>query len=262
MLKLANTLGPLPTSWNKTSSNNFCISWHWLDCDSSGRVIDINLVDQHLTGTLPPELSNLTELKSLHLKIDLAECTGPEFFTASHSNITGSIPDILGSFSNLQKMQLSSTTGQMEGLIGTIDVLTSMSQLSLQVELQGVGVSCDQQVTTLLEIAGALGYPVNLSDNWKGNNACDWAYWTCPIPDSLTKLMQLNILDVSNNNLSGKVLKFRPPLKLTIKPGKALLEMGMDTGVGKNPDTNATEETDAKKAGVCLPVMLFLPFLL
>ncbi|CAK7344295.1 unnamed protein product [Dovyalis caffra] len=140
MLKLANSLGPLPTSWNKTSSNNFCISWHWLDCDSSGRVIDINLVDQHLTGTLPPELSNLTELND------------------------------------------------------------------------------------------------RVDDDIRRNNTVQ---------------------------VLGFLVTNRPPLKLTIKPGKALLEMGMDTGVRKNPDTNATEETGAKKAGgVCLPVMLFLPFLL
>nr|GFA92585.1 receptor-like kinase TMK4 [Tanacetum cinerariifolium] len=106
---------------------------------------------------------------------------------------------------------------------------------------------CDYQVSTLLEIAGELGYPLSLAESWKGNDACaGWEFVSCdanknnfsgtispafgnltslrsisldgnnlvgPIPKVLTSLKDLQLLDVSRNNLSWIVPAFSPKHK-------------------------------------------------
>lgn len=55
MLKLANSLNPLPSGWSNVSSKGFCTNWIGVQCDTSGKESSINL-----SGTLPSELSKLT----------------------------------------------------------------------------------------------------------------------------------------------------------------------------------------------------------
>nr|GEU99425.1 receptor-like kinase TMK4 [Tanacetum cinerariifolium] len=85
------------------------------------------------------------------------------------------------------------------------------------------------QVSTLIEIAGELGYPLSLAESWKGNDADYFAgIWEFnslrsisldgnnlvgPIPKVLTSLKDLQLLDVSRNNLSGIVPAFSPKVK-------------------------------------------------
>ncbi|KAG6741071.1 hypothetical protein POTOM_056555 [Populus tomentosa] len=376
MLKLASALTPTPKGWSTTNTNGFC-KWSGVNCDNSNNVISINLASQGLSGTLPSELSTLSQLQSLSLQdnkligplpslanlaslrevymgtnnftsipigffkgltslqtlsmganinlepwaisTDLSESSSLNTFEASNANIFGTIPDMFASFPSLQNLRLSynNLTGglppsfansgiqnlwlnnQEMGLSGTIEVLPSMEQLSqvwlqknqftgpipdfsksknlfdLQLrdnqftgifpvslssqagllnisfynnKLQGpvplfgkgvkvdnsglnnfcvdtAGVACDPQVTTLLEIAGGFGYPVMLSDSWKGNEACSgWPFVTCDslkktvitvslgkqhfggiISPAFANLTALTTLKLNDNNLSGPI---------------------------------------------------------
>ncbi|KAJ4827290.1 hypothetical protein Tsubulata_051366, partial [Turnera subulata] len=393
MLMLAKSIHPLPPSWSNKSSVGMCANWEGVSCDSSQRVFWIELRKLGLSGTLPLEIGNLSELSYLDLQgnylsgdlrplvnlskletvlIDsnrftsipsnffqglaalkyfrisnnsylspwnlpatLAKCTRLFSFAAESSNMIGPLPDIFSSLPNLAYLELgyNSLSGplpkslaisslktlevndQEMGLTGTIDVIASMRHLT-EVWLQGnnftgpipdlsnckniydlrladnhltglvpaslfslpklfllayqnnklqgpapvlpgsiiydnlennfcadTGVPCDRQVSIMLQIAGALGYPELLSDNWHGNDACKWGFVACdtqkrniimvnfsgqhfvgtispafanltflkrlylndnnltgPIPDSLTSLKQLELMDVSNNN--------------------------------------------------------------
>ncbi|KAF8391903.1 hypothetical protein HHK36_022243 [Tetracentron sinense] len=371
MNKLADSLSPTPSDW---SGSNPC-KWTGINCDSSGRVTSISLASKSLSGSLPTDLNQLTQLKTLSLQNnqisgalpslsnltnlqevyldnnnftsvspsflsgltslqifsisenpnlatwlipqDLAQSGSLVTFYASKANIGGTIPDLFGSFPNLQSLRLSynNLTGtlpsslagseiqnlwlnnQVMGLSGSIDVLGSMTQL-LQVWLHANGFSgaipdlskctllfdlqlrdnrftglvppsltllpklvnvtlqnnklqgpvpdfpsgvevnlgtttnsfcnskpgpCDPQVTALLAVAGALGYPMNLAESWEGNDPCQsWVFITCQginvtvinfgkqgftgtISPAIANLTALRNLFLNDNNLSGSI---------------------------------------------------------
>ncbi|GFY81740.1 leucine-rich repeat protein kinase family protein [Actinidia rufa] len=371
MATLSAALSPTPSGW---TGSDPC-SWTGVNCDTSNRVISINLPSQSLSGSLPselnllshlktfslqrnslsgplPSLSNLASLEQIYLDTNNFTLIPSDFFSgltnlqtvslsdnptlspwtiptnltqssslgtfyASNSNIMGSIPDIFDSFPNLQNLRLSynNLTGplpnsfggseitnlwlnnQLHGLSGTLDVLSSMTQL-YQVWLQanaftgpipdlskctnlfdlqlrdnqftgivpptltslsklanvslqnnklqgpvpefGSGVTvtlgstnsfcrsspgpCDPQVSALLEVAGAIGYPMTLAQSWEGNDACaSWTFITCDsqgnvtivnfgrqkfsgtISPAFSNLTTLRSLYLSDNNLIGSI---------------------------------------------------------
>ncbi|KAI3470046.1 hypothetical protein Pfo_026709 [Paulownia fortunei] len=374
MSRLLSSLSPAPSGWS--SSTPFC-NWTNVKCDStSSFVTGIDLNSAAVSGSLPPELNQLSQLKSLAVQKNSLSGTLPSFenmtsleqiyldsngftsvpnnfllgltnlqtfsiseninlgpwqipsyltesttlvtFYASNASITGIIPDIFGSFANLQNLRLSynNLTGslpgsfsgseiqnlwlnnQKQGLSGGIDVLANMTQLyqvwlhanafsggipdlskctnlfDLQLrdnrftgvippslmnlpnlvnitlqnnKLQGpfprfpskvqatIGTTnsfcldaprpCDPQVSTLLDVAGALGYPMSLAESWQGNNACqDWRFINCDsqgrnvtvvnmgkqefsgiISPAFANLTSLRTLVLNDNNLTGVI---------------------------------------------------------
>ena len=66
-------------------------NWYGITCDGNGRVIDIILQVNNLTGPLPQEITQLTYLRNLHLGVN---------------NITGSIPIGLGALVHMQNLWL------------------------------------------------------------------------------------------------------------------------------------------------------------
>ena len=69
-------------------------SWHGVSTDSTGRVRSIELTENNLTGSLLPELGQLTNLQELDLL---------------HNQLTGLIPPELGQLTNLQHLSLGIT---------------------------------------------------------------------------------------------------------------------------------------------------------
>ncbi|KAF5738489.1 receptor protein kinase TMK1-like [Tripterygium wilfordii] len=114
MAKLASALQPTPTGWSTKASLAYCGWKKEVKCDSSNRVTGINLANYKLTGTLPAELSTMSQLQSLSLQ---------------GNSLSGELPS-LANLTNLQTVYLddnnfsSIPTGCFQGL-------SSLQSLSL-----------------------------------------------------------------------------------------------------------------------------------
>ena len=116
------------------------------------------------------------------------------------------------------------------------------------------GTPCDLQVTTLLEVAAAFGYPIRLATSSSGNDACH--QWTSVICDSqgtiitvnfanqgfirtispaFTKLTSLRNLYLSDNNLTGSI-----PAALTNMTSLQLLDVSNNNLTGLIPNFAST----------------------
>ncbi|KAA8527890.1 hypothetical protein F0562_035241 [Nyssa sinensis] len=275
MAKLATNLSPAPSDWTGT---NYC-KWTGVTCDNSNRVTSISLASKSLSGSLPSDLNQLTQLKTLALQsnrlsgslpslanltslesvyldsnnftsipsnfvdgltnlqtlslsdnqnlapwmipTDLMQSSSLGTFSASNANIFGSIPDIFGSFPNLQNLRLSynNLTGplpssfgnseiqnlwlnnQQQGLSGTIDILSSMIQLN-QVWLHA---------NALTGPIPDLSKCVNLFDLQLRDNQ-----FTGLVPPSLTSLPKLVNITLQNNKLQGPVPVFGSGVTATL----------------------------------------------
>ncbi|GKE78196.1 receptor-like kinase TMK4, partial [Tanacetum coccineum] len=89
MTKLSTSLTQTPSSW---STNTDCCKWEGITCDNSKRVTVISLADKKLSGTLVPDLNELSQLKTLAVQ---------------RNSISGEIP-VLSSLGNLQTVLLDS----------------------------------------------------------------------------------------------------------------------------------------------------------
>ena len=125
-----------------------------------------------LTGTIPPELGNLTSLTNLRL---------------SNNKLTGQIPSSLGSLANLQGLYLSSNqlTGQIPSELGSLAKLEVL-------HLDG------NQLTG--EIPPELGSLATLERLRLFNNQL-----TGPIPTWLGNLANLEVLSLRENQLTGEI---------------------------------------------------------
>ncbi|KAJ6434293.1 hypothetical protein OIU84_017905 [Salix udensis] len=110
ILKLANALTPLPSGWSTKSSATFC-SWQGIRCDSSkSRVTSISLSKLSVSGTLPPEISTLTELQSLSVQGNqlsgdlpsLANLTNLQYIFLDFNNFTSIPPSFFQGLTGLQ----------------------------------------------------------------------------------------------------------------------------------------------------------------
>ena len=76
--------------------------WHGVTTDESGRVTSLNFYYNGLSGTIPAEISGLTDLTSLRI---------------SNNALTGTIPSQLGNLTNLTSLDL--VQNQLSGAIPT-----------------------------------------------------------------------------------------------------------------------------------------------
>ncbi|MFD1614809.1 T9SS type A sorting domain-containing protein [Gelatiniphilus marinus] len=114
--------------------------WHGITLDSSNRVTNLNLGNNNLTGSIPPEIGDLTELT--YLGFFTNQLTGnipPEIgnliklthMDLSPNTFSGPIPPEIGNLVNLETLWLN-----QNGLTGTIPTsfqnLTKLKRLYLQ----------------------------------------------------------------------------------------------------------------------------------
>ena len=126
------------TGWTDSTnwlSDAHIREWHGVTTDVDGRVIELDLGDNGLSGQLPARLSNLTNLRELLL---------------SDNRLSGQIPWELGSLINLTRLELDDNelTGTMPSSLGNLINLTWL-------ELDG------NELTG--EIPSSLGSLVNLT---------------------------------------------------------------------------------------------------
>ncbi|XP_019179976.1 PREDICTED: receptor-like kinase TMK4 [Ipomoea nil] len=169
-------------------------------------------------------ISDNGELSPWQISSYLAESTSLGSFFASNASITGVIPNFFDSFPNLQNLRLSynNLTGslpgsfgsseiqnlwlnnQQQGLSGTIDVLSSMTQLS-QVWLHA---------NAFTGPIPDLSKCVNLFDLQLRDNQL-----TGVVPVSITGLPKLVNITLQNNNLQGPMPEFGNNVKKNLGNG-------------------------------------------
>jgi len=190
-----NTNGP---SWLNTdgwlTSTTPC-EWFGITC-INGTISRLQLSENGLTGTIPTELANLSQLEFLQLR---------------NNQLSGSIPPQIGDLSNLRQLTL-----QSNNLSGEISVeLTTLSQLEIlrltNNELDGPIPAEIGNLTNLqkLELSGnalsgsippQIGDLVNLT-----HLSLDSNILTGAIPAELANLSQLEFLYLQENDLSGSI---------------------------------------------------------
>ena len=146
--------------------------WHGVITDGGGRVTWLDLRQNELSGEIPPELGNLTNLRVLSL---------------FNNQLSGEIPHELGSLTNLEWLQLfdNELSGEVPHELGS---LTNLEGLSLN----------DNQLNG--ELPPELGSLANLTYMGLFGNRLSGE-----LPSELGSLTNLEWLDLSNNRLSGEL---------------------------------------------------------
>ncbi|XP_055833781.1 receptor protein-tyrosine kinase CEPR2-like [Solanum dulcamara] len=187
---------------------NFLESWKYTDspckfygiqCDKhTGLVTEISLDNKSLSGVISPSISVLQSLTSLvlpsnllsgNLPSQLANCTNLKVLNVTLNNMNGMIPD-LSSLAKLEVLDLSMNyfSGQFPAWFGK---LTSLVALGL----------------------GGNNYDAgNLPDSFGKLKKLYWLYLaesnlTGQIPESIFEMEALGTLDISKNHISGNFPK-------------------------------------------------------
>ncbi len=190
------TGGPNWTGNTNWLSNEPLSEWRGVATNDDGRVTRLYLFNNQLTGEIPVELSQLSQLQELILSnnqltgailADLGRLTQLQGLYLDHNQLTGEIPAELGQLSQLEWLYLDQNQ-----LTGEIPVeLAQLSQLRALI-LYGN------------QLTGPI--PVELSQlsqlqrlSFSSNQL------TGSIPVELSQLSQLRWLYLSNNQLTGSI---------------------------------------------------------
>ena len=143
-----------------------------LATDADGRVAELNLYNNQLSGKIPRELGNLSNLTNLYLV---------------NNQLTGPIPEELGNLSNLRELLLH--INQMSGEIPV--ELSNLSNLTdLYLDSNRLAGPIPSELSNLSNLIG-----LHLSTN----------QLTGAIPRELSRLSNLARLDLADNQLSGTI---------------------------------------------------------
>ncbi|KAJ6673147.1 RECEPTOR PROTEIN KINASE TMK1-RELATED [Salix viminalis] len=240
-LSYNNLTGGLPPSFANSGIQNL-----WLNNQEMG-----------LSGTIEvlPSMEQLSQVW-LHKNQftgpipDLSKCKSLFDLQLRDNQFTGIFPVSLSSLPGL--LNISFYNNKLQGPGASVwKKCSKLIQSGLNnFCVDTAGVACDPQVTTLLEIAGGFGYPVMLSDSWKGNEACSgWPFVTCDsqkktvitvslgkqhfggiISPAFANLTALTTLKLNDNNLSGPI-----PDSLLKLSQLSLLDISNNNLTGKIP---------------------------
>ncbi len=167
--------------YNTTGGPNWTNNTNWLNGPVStwrgvnvtdGRVDYLNQYNNNLVGSLPPEIGNLTSLKTIILE---------------YNNLTGNIPITIGNLTNLTLLWLSDNqlSGSIPKEIGQLFNMTNLYLYNNQ--LSG-------------SIPKEIGQLTNLNSLELDNNKL-----TGNIPTEIGQLINLRTLFLQNNQLIGSV---------------------------------------------------------
>ena len=190
------TGGPNWTNNGNWNSPEPLDAWVGVSTDAEGRVSELDLGDNGLTGSIPSSLGNLTNLEFLNLRgnqltgsipSSLGNLTNLETLHLDNNQLTGSIPSSLGNLRNLTYLYLdrNQLTGSIPSSLGN---LTNLGILVLR----------SNQLTG--SIPSTLGNLTNLRLLYLYNNQL-----TGSIPSSLGNLTNLGFLVLRSNQLTGSI---------------------------------------------------------
>lgn len=148
-------------------------TWYEVQCDDTqSNVVGLFLQDNHLDGTVPASIRNLTKLRDLHLW---------------SNDLRGTLPSAIGDLAELESFYVD-----RNHFVGTIP-----TQYGALKKLKFLGLSGNQIVGPLPAQFGDLLAleEANLSDNLINGT----------IPIDLVRLTNLKVLDLSVNRLNGTI---------------------------------------------------------
>ena len=171
--------------------------WHGVRTNDEGRVRQLILNSNNLSGVLPPELPRLTSLINLSLwgnqltgpiPSALGQMTGLLGLNLRSNQLSGPIPPQLGQLTNLELLHLDQNelTGPIPSELGRLTALAAILGLS------------DNQLSG--PIPPELGRLTNLERLQLHRNQ-----FTGPIPPELGQLTDLIFLSLHTNQLSGPI---------------------------------------------------------
>ena len=178
--------------WNITTnwlSDRPLGTWYGVTTDGGGRVIELNLANNNLRESIPPELGNLEELRRLDL---------------SNNHIDGALPTEIGNLRNLEELHLqgnvqlgySSYYVFLSGFRRTwYPIPAELGQLNKLELLSLSGTDFDGPIPR------ELGNLRNLT--WL--YLADMNYLDGPIPPEFGQLANLRHLDLRGSRLEGSV---------------------------------------------------------
>ena len=170
--------------------------WHGVRTDNTGRVTGLHLDWNRLSGKIPAELGNLTNLESLSLSVnqlsgeipgELGGLSNLATLSLEANQLSGEIPAGLGSLTNLTRLYL--INNQLSGAIP--EELGSLSNLQI-LDLNG------NRLTG--PIPAGLGNLTNLRSLHLHGNQLNGE-----LPAELGNLANLTELDFSENPISGEI---------------------------------------------------------
>ena len=189
--------------------------WHGVTTNRSGRVIELDLSENELSGAIPAELGDLTFLESLNL---------------SKNQLRGDIPPELGNLSNLRALALFDNN-----LRGPIP-----PDVALLANLRWLVLSHNELTGSIPPELGRL-------------EKLEWLYlWgnqlSGEIPPELGTLTNLERLGLSYNNLTGTI-----PLELESLTGLEALFLSENRFSGCIPEVwRYVEENDLEDANIAI----------
>ncbi|KAK1304501.1 putative LRR receptor-like serine/threonine-protein kinase [Acorus calamus] len=176
----------------------------------------------NFTGSLPPELGNLVVLEQAYINScgalsgeipsSFANLKKLQTLWAMDNNFTGKLPDFIGNWTSLKDLRFEGNSFQGP-IPSSFSSLTNMSNLRITDLAGGSSSSFDfiknmKSLSTLIlrnnKISGSL--PSNM-DEYQQLNLLDLSFnnLTGPIPLSLFNSSSLNFLFLGNNSISGSL---------------------------------------------------------
>ena len=217
--------------YNATGGANWTNNYNWLTnaplgqwrgviTDASGRVTDLYLARNGLSGEIPDELGNLISLRYLYLGSnrlsgeipdELGNLISLRYLYLGSNRLSGEIPAELGSLTNLESLDLGSNklSGEIPAELGDLDNLVVLELSSNQ--LTGTIAPQLASLTNLQQLSlsnNQLSGPV---PTWLGSlTKLERLYLpqnqlTGTIPPQLASLTNLQQLSLSNNQLTGTI---------------------------------------------------------
>ena len=171
--------------------------WYGVYCDGDGDYVhEIDLYSNNLTGTIPADIGNLTNLDYLDLGANqlagaiptqIKNLANLTILWLEDNELTGTIPVEIGNLTNLEALALYSNN--FTGIIpAEISNLTNLFILDL---------GGNNLTGSIPEGIGSLAY---LTDLWLDSNQL-----TGPIPSQIGNLINLEYLWLESNQLTGPI---------------------------------------------------------
>ncbi len=181
------------TNWNGSAAIG---TWYGVTTDAAGRVVSLDLGFNSLSGSIPAELGDLTNLENLYLSgndlsgsipAELGDLTNLEILDIYGNDLSGSIPAALGDLANLEILYLHDNylSGSIPAALGDLANLENLN-------LRGNTLSGS--------IPAELGDLANLEVLYLWSNSLSGS-----IPAALGDLTNLEILDLYDNDLTGSI---------------------------------------------------------